>query len=296
MIEAEGIAKSYGNHQALKSLDLKIKEGSIFGLLGPNGAGKTTFIRILNQIIAPDAGQLKFRGQPLRSEHISNIGYLPEERGLYPKMKVEEQLLYLARLKGLSKADAKKCINEWLERFELEDRRNVKVEALSKGLAQKVQFIASVMHEPELLILDEPFTGFDPVNTEVIKKEILGLSERGATIIFSTHRMESVEELCQDIVLINQGDKLLEGNLASVKSKFKSGWLIVETELAWDQELGPDWQMEELKSRGLGHRYRFNIGQASKQDLLKELNPLGLISFQEEIPSLNDIFIQSTQV
>lgn len=296
MIEARGIVKNYGSHQALKGLDLKISEGSIFGLLGPNGAGKTSFIRILNQILAPDEGTIYLKGSPLKPEDIGKIGYLPEERGLYPKMKIGEQLLYLAQLKGLSKSEAQKRIKLWLDRFELWDRKDAKVESLSKGLAQKVQFIASVLHEPELLILDEPFTGFDPVNTELIKKEILGLSERGATIIFSTHRMESVEELCEDIVLINKGSKLLEGKLEQIKSQYKSGWYLAETAQAWDAAGNSHWQVENAPSAKAGKfEYRIKLAQENKEALLHSLLQANLLSFQEEIPSLNEIFIQSTQ-
>lgn len=296
MIEARGIVKNYGSHQALKGLDLNISQGSIFGLLGPNGAGKTSFIRILNQILAPDAGTVYFKGSPLMPEHIGQIGYLPEERGLYPKMKIGEQLLYLAQLKGLSKSEAQKRIKLWLDRFELWDRKDAKVESLSKGLAQKVQFIASVIHEPELLILDEPFTGFDPVNTELIKKEILGLSERGATIIFSTHRMESVEELCEDIVLINKGSKLLEGKLEQIKSHYKSGWYLAETAQAWDAAGNSHWQVEDSPSAKAGKfEYRIKLEEGDKEPLIQALLKANLLSFQEEIPSLNEIFIQSTQ-
>jgi len=294
MIEARGIAKSYNNHQALKSLDLKIEKGSIFGLLGPNGAGKTTFIRTINQIIAPDQGELFFDGEKLSGKHIGRIGYLPEERGLYPKMKIGEQLLYLAQLKGLSKAEAQKRIHYWLERFDLKDRVQAKVEELSKGLAQKVQFIASVIHEPELLILDEPFTGFDPVNTEHIKAEILRLNQEGATIIFSTHRMESVEQLCEDILLINKGEKLIHGKLHDVKNQFKEGWYRIEYNSAWQAPANTDWKVEQLPSRDGLFAYRVNLNGGPRKDLLDQLNASELISFQEEIPSLNDIFIQST--
>ncbi len=294
MIEARGIAKSYNDHQALKSLDLKIEKGSIFGLLGPNGAGKTTFIRIINQIIAPDKGELFFDGEKLSGKHIGRIGYLPEERGLYPKMKIGEQLLYLAQLKGLSKAEAQKRIHYWLERFELKDRVQAKVEELSKGLAQKVQFIASVIHEPELLILDEPFTGFDPVNTEHIKAEILRLNQEGATIIFSTHRMESVEQLCENILLINKGEKLIHGKLHDVKNQFKEGWYRIEYNSAWQAPEKSDWKVEHLPSRDGIFAYRVNLNGGPRKDLLDQLNASELISFQEEIPSLNDIFIQST--
>lgn len=292
MIEAKGIAKSYQNHQALKALDLSIPEGSIFGLLGPNGAGKTTFIRILNQIIAPDQGAIFFNGEKLKPAHISQIGYLPEERGLYPKMKIGEQLLYLAQLKGLSKSVATERIHYWLDRFELRDRSQAKIEELSKGLAQKVQFIASVIHEPQLLILDEPFTGFDPVNTEHIKNEILRLNEEGATIIFSTHRMESVEELCENIVLINQGEKLIEGKLAQVKNDFRSGYYQVISKELWHGASA--WKAESILRKDSLHQYRLNADESQVPELLDSLKSSSLVSFEVEVPSLNEIFIQST--
>lgn len=292
MIEAKGIAKSYQNHQALKALDLSISEGSIFGLLGPNGAGKTTFIRILNQIIAPDEGAIFLQGEKLQPSHIAQIGYLPEERGLYPKMKIGEQLLYLAQLKGLSKSLATKRIHFWLERFELKDRSQAKIEELSKGLAQKVQFIASVIHEPKLLILDEPFTGFDPVNTEHIKQEILRLNEEGATIIFSTHRMESVEELCENIVLINQGEKLIEGPLSKVKNDFRSGYYQVISKAAWAEASA--WSATLLKRKDSLFQYRLKAKESQVPQLLDSLKESGLVNFEVEVPSLNEIFIQST--
>ena len=292
MIEAKGIAKSYQNHQALKALDLSIPEGSIFGLLGPNGAGKTTFIRILNQIIAPDQGAIFFNGEKLKPTHISQIGYLPEERGLYPKMKIGEQLLYLAQLKGLSKSLATERIHYWLDRFELRDRSQAKIEELSKGLAQKVQFIASVIHEPQLLILDEPFTGFDPVNTEHIKNEILRLNQEGATIIFSTHRMESVEELCENIVLINQGEKLIEGKLAQVKNDFRSGNYQVISKELWQGASA--WKAESILRKDSLHQYRLKADESQVSELLDSLKSSSLVSFEVEVPSLNEIFIQST--
>lgn len=293
MIEAKGIVKKYDKHQALKGLDLSIQKGDVFGLLGPNGAGKTTFIRILNQIIAPDQGHVLFNGEALKSSHIGRIGYLPEERGLYPKMKIGEQLLYLAQLKGLTKKEAHERIQYWLQRFELRDRVNTKVEALSKGLAQKVQFIASVIHEPELLILDEPFTGFDPVNAEHIKSEILRLNQEGATIIFSTHRMESVEELCENIVLINQGEKLLEGSLTEIKSQYRSGWYKLECRQEWQPADG-NWIVESLDSKSNRHHYRIKLDSKDIPKLLDAVKGLELVNFQEETPSLNEIFIKST--
>ncbi|MGB0978422.1 MAG: ABC transporter ATP-binding protein [Croceimicrobium sp.] len=293
MIEAKGIVKKYDKHQALKGLDLSIQKGDVFGLLGPNGAGKTTFIRILNQIIAPDQGHVLFNGEALKSSHIGRIGYLPEERGLYPKMKIGEQLLYLAQLKGLTKKEAHERIQYWLQRFELKDRVNTKVEALSKGLAQKVQFIASVIHEPELLILDEPFTGFDPVNAEHIKSEILRLNQEGATIIFSTHRMESVEELCENIVLINQGEKLLEGSLAEIKSQYRSGWYKLECRQEWQPADG-NWIVESLDSKSNRYHYRIKLESKDIPKILDAVKGLELVNFQEETPSLNEIFIKST--
>jgi ABC-2 type transport system ATP-binding protein len=292
MIEAQGIRKTYGDHQALKGLDLSIPKGSIFGLLGPNGAGKTTFIRILNQILAPDEGQVLFNGEPLKAKHIGQIGYLPEERGLYPKMKVAEQLLYLAQLKGLKKDAAKNRIAFWLKRFDLTDRKNAKVEELSKGLAQKVQFIASVIHEPKLLILDEPFTGFDPINAEHIKNEILRLNQDGATIIFSTHRMESVEQLCEEIVLINEGAKLLNGRLSQIKAQHRSGWFWVETNSKWEFSIPKNWEVETIVNPN-AHQYRVHIGTSQSAELMTALMPSGIKTFMEEEPSLNEIFIKS---
>ena len=206
LFEAKNIHKQYAGHRALDGVSIQVPQGSIYGLLGPNGAGKTTFIRIINQITAPDSGNITFNGESLQQNHITQIGYLPEERGLYKKMKVGEQALYLAQLKGLSKKEAQEKLNYWFQKLEITSWWDKKVEELSKGMAQKVQFITTVLHEPQLLIFDEPFSGFDPVNTELIKKEILALKEQGATIIFSTHRMESVEELCDHIALINQGN------------------------------------------------------------------------------------------
>lgn len=293
MIKAEGIAKYYGDHCALKDFNLEIKEGAVFGLLGPNGAGKTSFIRILNQITAPDEGQILFNGEKLQAKHIQSIGYLPEERGLYPKMKVGEQLVYLARLKGLSKSDATQRVKDWLERFNLMDRVQKPVEELSKGLAQKVQFIASVIHEPKLIILDEPFTGFDPINTEQIKSEILRLSAEGATLIFSTHRMESVEELCEEIVLINKGQKVLDGSLDAIKRQYRSGNFLAKTEKSIGDKAGLNILHHE-KVHGL-ESYRFAAEGHSKEELIKALLPFGLNSFEEEEALLHDIFLKVAQ-
>lgn len=222
MLSIQHIVKDYAEHRALDDVSLEIPKGKIFGLLGPNGAGKTSLIRIINQITAPDSGQILFQGEPLQAKHVSQIGYLPEERGLYKKMKIGEQILYLAQLKGLSKTEALHKIKYWFEKLAIESWWDKKVEDLSKGMQQKVQFVATVLHEPELLILDEPFSGFDPVNASIIKEEILALNKAGATIIFSTHRMESVEELCDNIALINKSKKILDGSVKAIKNQFRS--------------------------------------------------------------------------
>src|SRR6187401_712979 len=213
ILTIENIVKQYAGHRALDDVSMNIPQGSVFGLLGPNGAGKTSLIRIVTQITAPDSGRLLFKGSPLNSEHIRHMGYLPEERGLYKKMEVGEQALYLGQLKGLSRAEAMKRLKYWFEKFEMQSWWEKKIEELSKGMQQKVQFITTILHEPDFLILDEPFTGFDPINAELVKNELLALSRKGATIVLSTHRMESVEELCSHISLINQGKKILEGSV-----------------------------------------------------------------------------------
>jgi ABC-2 type transport system ATP-binding protein len=215
LLEINNVVKKYQNHTALNNVSLKIPKGSVFGLLGPNGAGKTSLIRIINQITMPDAGSVFLDGEQLAPKHIEQIGYLPEERGLYKSMKVGEQALYLAQLKGLSKTEAKKRLKYWFEKFEISAWWNKKIAELSKGMAQKVQFIVTVLHQPKLLIFDEPFSGFDPINAQLIAKEILQLRDEGATIIFSTHRMESVEEMCDEIALINKSNKILDGKLTS---------------------------------------------------------------------------------
>ena len=220
IIKANKVVKRYSKHTALNKVCVKIPKGSIYGLLGPNGAGKTTLIRLINQISKPDEGEILFFNKPLTEEHISKIGYLPEERGLYKKMKIGEQAMYLAQLKGMSKTEAKEKLTEWFDKFDILDWWDSKVEDLSKGMAQKVQFIVTVVHEPELLILDEPFSGFDPINTELIKQEILELKKKGTTIIFSTHNMQSVEEICDHITLINQSEILIDGPVDVIKKQF----------------------------------------------------------------------------
>ena len=228
MLEVKDIVKQYAKHRALDHVSFEIHEGSIFGLLGPNGAGKTSLIRIINQITAPDSGEIFLKGESLSPRHISKIGYLPEERGLYKKMMIGEQLLYLAQLKGLSKNDAIARIKIWFEKMDMQSWWDKKVEDLSKGMQQKVQFVATVIHEPELIILDEPFSGFDPVNVDIIKNEIIELNRKGATIIFSTHRMESVEELCDSIVLIDKSKKILDGKVSEIKNRFRNNNYIIK--------------------------------------------------------------------
>lgn len=300
LLEAVNVNKSYDGHRALTDLNLAIPEGSIFGLLGPNGAGKTSFIRIINQITAPDSGQLLLNGKPMKSADIARIGYLPEERGLYKKMTVGEQTLYLSKLKGLSGSEAKAKLKEWFERFEIESWWNKKIEELSKGMAQKVQFIVTVLHKPDLLIFDEPFTGFDPINTELIKSEIRRLNKEGATIIFSTHRMESVEEICDHIALINRSKKILEGPLKQVRNDFRTNTFKVAYVGDSDQvtsvikenfELVDDhnWQDHREATVKLPENTKPNA-------LLEALLPIAVIDhFEEVIPSVNDIFIRMVQ-
>ena len=288
LFEANNIHKQYAVHKALDGVSIQVPEGSIYGLLGPNGAGKTTFIRIINQITAPDSGNITFNGESLQQKHIVQIGYLPEERGLYKKMKVGEQALYLAQLKGLSKKEAKTKLRNWFQKLEITSWWDKKVEELSKGMAQKVQFITTVLHEPKLLIFDEPFSGFDPVNAEIIKKEILALKEQGATIIFSTHRMESVEELCDHIALINQGKCILQGSVDEVKSAYRSHTY----QLQFEGELKDVNDFEIISQKENSAVFKALNGNDSNHLLQQLLPQVKVISFQEQLPSINDIFIQ----
>ena len=303
LLSIDSVSKHYGNFTALNNVSLNVKEGSIFGLLGPNGAGKTTLIRIINQITRPDEGKILFNNEPLNINHIRDIGYLPEERGLYPKMNIGDQAVYLAQLKGLQRDTAKSELKKWFDKFGIEDWWNRKVTELSKGMAQKVQFIVTVLHKPKLLIFDEPFSGFDPINANIIKDEILDLRNKGATIIFSTHRMESVEELCEDIALINKSNKILDGNLDEIKTKFKSN--IYEVGVSANN---PDLLYKELEKifktlkpsfKTIGENLKLNVKLNSKQnsdELLKILNQNAkVIHFKEVIPSANEIFINSVK-
>ena len=297
ILQAINVRKAYAAHVALDDVSLDIPERSIFGLLGPNGAGKTSLIRIITQITGADEGEIRVRGQKLHPGHIAEIGYLPEERGLYKKMKVGEQLLYLARLKGLTRTDATQRIKNWLERLDIKAWSDKNGEDLSKGMQQKVQFIATVLHEPSIIILDEPFSGFDPINANLIKDEILKLRDNGATIIFSTHRMESVEELCDNIALINRSKKVLDGSVRDIKNTFKTQTYVVEGK-GKPIVLHPDFEVLEHHERENGHFYdliRLHEGTTSNDLLRYLIGTVDVHAFRELIPSINDIFIRRVQ-
>ena len=289
---AEDIVKQYGDYTALNQVNLEIPKGSIFGLLGPNGAGKTTLMRIINQIIAPDSGTLIFDGKPLKRADISQIGYLPEERGLYKKMKVGEQTLYLAKLKGMPHNEALEKLKFWFQKLDILHWWNKKVEELSKGMAQKIQFVVTVIHEPKLLIFDEPFSGFDPINVAIIRDEILELKKGGTTIIFSTHRMESVEEICDNIALINNGETILEGAIGKIKNDFRSNIFSVKINT---ENLTLSEQFQIISNTD--NNYQIQISQdATSNQLLNALIEKGeIISFQEKIPTMEDIFIKAVK-
>jgi ABC-2 type transport system ATP-binding protein len=292
-LEIQHVTKQYSNHLALDSVSLSIERNSIYGLLGPNGAGKTTLIRIINQITAPDEGVIFLEGKPLRSSDIRRIGYLPEERGLYKKMKVGEQVLYLAQLKGLSKAEATQRLKKWFDRLDMQSWWDKKVEELSKGMQQKVQFIITVMHEPELLIFDEPFSGFDPVNADIMKREMVRLRDAGATIIFSTHNMESVEELCDTITLINRSKVVLQGNVNQIRQQFRTHiyHIVLEGTI---ENIVPTEYFRILDQTIINQHTSLRIEtiDSTANEVIASLLPhYTLLSFEEEIPSMNDIFI-----
>jgi len=296
LLKAQNIEKKFVNHLALDNVNVTIPENSIYGLLGPNGAGKTTLIRIINRITAPDKGEVLLKGRPLKPEDVNIIGYLPEERGLYKKMKVGEQALYLAQLKGLSKRDALKKLKYWFEKFEIQAWWDKKVEELSKGMAQKVQFITTILHEPELLIFDEPFSGFDPINANMLKEEILELKKKGATIIFSTHNMGSVEELCDHITLINKSKNILEGQIDDIREKYKSN--IYEISFNGEVEklektLNKNYELvDKTKINGHNAVQVKLLHETNENELLSLIIPsVEIISFNEIIPNMNDIFI-----
>ncbi len=295
MISIRNIVKQYADHKALDNVSIEVEKGTVFGLLGPNGAGKTSLIRIINQITAPDSGEILLNGQKLNKNHIEQIGYLPEERGLYKKMEIGEQILYLAQLKGLSMAEAKTRARYWFKKLEIQDWWNKKIEELSKGMQQKAQFVATVIHNPDLLILDEPFSGFDPVNAEIIKNEILELNRNGATVIFSTHRMESVEELCHSIALLNKSKKILDGKVKNIRNAYRNGTYNIEYEgnkLNADARL-PFKILSESEADGT-HQMTINIVDGTKvNDVLQYILPLvSITKLEEKIPTMNEIFIQ----
>jgi len=296
-LKARGVYKKFINQYALNNVDLTVPENSIHGLLGPNGAGKTTLIRIINRITAPDEGEVLLKGKKLKMEDVFRIGYLPEERGLYKKMKVGEQSMYLAQLKGMKKRDAQEKLKYWFEKFEIQPWWNKKVEELSKGMQQKIQFITTIVHEPELIIFDEPFSGFDPINANLLKQEVLKLKEKGTTIIFSTHNMESVEELCDHITLINRANSILEGSIDTIKNEYKSN--IYEIEFNGNSEkikqsLNDHYEILEEKPKHGNNTLRVKLlHQTNENELLSLIIPSAeIISFKEIIPSMNDVFIK----
>lgn len=301
ILQVQNVSKSYTNHKALDDVSLAVPQGTVYGLLGPNGAGKTTLIRIINHITAPDSGQVIFDGKPLREDDVARIGYLPEERGLYKKMKVGDQALFFAKLKGLKAVDAARELRQWFDRLEISDWWDKKVEELSKGMAQKVQFIVTVLHRPKLLIFDEPFSGFDPINADILTREILRLNrEEGSTVIFSTHNMESVEALCENITLINRSRNILSGNVAEIRSRLGAGRYTVSF------EGDPDALFAALGDRVLASsvtkehgllkaslRLRPDIDRREVISLANEA--VDLVTFDRALPSMNDIFIRTVE-
>ena len=295
MIEVQHVSKHYRAHTALDDVSLTIERGRVFGLLGPNGAGKTTLIRMINNIIKPDSGTILFDGKPLSASDVARIGYLPEERGLYRKMKVGEQAIYLARLKGLSSSEAKRRLESWFEKFGIMPWWDKRVEELSKGMQQKVQFVCTVLHEPELLIFDEPFSGFDPVNAELLKSEIIALRERGSTLIFSTHNMQSVEELCDDIALINQSHLVLSGSVTEVRARYRLPY--------YRMTLAGEWIIDDcgalpIEEHRIEHNQTYLRLKIDDEQGLRDL--LGLIPMdypivrlEHEEPTMNEIFIKT---
>ena len=301
LLVVDKVSKSYGDFQALNNVSIEVEKGSIFGLLGPNGAGKTTLIRIINQITMPDTGKIFLDGDALRPDHIQNIGYLPEERGLYKTMKVGEQAMYLAQLKGLTKTEAKDRLNYWFDRLDIGNWWDKKIQELSKGMAQKIQFVVTVLHQPKLLIFDEPFSGFDPINANLIKDEILQLRDEGATIIFSTHRMESVEEMCDHIALIHKSNKILDGKLIDIKREYRSN--MYEIGLLTDK---PDLVSLSIKEKfetfpasfkSINNELQYKVRlpeNISTNEFVSYLTSQGqLTHFVEVIPSTSDIFIET---
>lgn len=299
ILETRDVVKQYGNYRALDHVSIKVPEGKVFGLLGPNGAGKTTLIRIINQITAPDQGEVLFQGEKLRQKHIFQTGYLPEERGLYRNMEVGEQAVYLAQLKGLSKQEATRRLHQWFEKFGIDSWWNRKVTELSKGMQQKIQFVVTVLHEPKLLIFDEPFSGFDPINAQLLKDEMMALRDRGASIIFSTHNMSSVEEVCDEIALINKSRLVLDGKVEDIRRRFSDNvyQVLLKSDEASILRLSDKFDVLEKQERDTPGMYdlkiRFGEGYANANQALSELMNCGEVKeFSEKLPTMNDIFIQ----
>lgn len=294
LLSLQHIQKRYGNYQASNNISFDIPRGKIFGMLGPNGAGKTTLIRMITRILYPDSGTILFNGEPLVERHTELTGYMPEERGLYKKMKVGEQLIYLARLKGLNNIEAKTAVNQWLEKFDISSWYNKSIEELSKGMSQKVQFIGTVIHNPDLLILDEPFSGLDPINSKLIEEEIRQLSKQGKTIIFSTHRMEQVEEICDDIVLINKGSTILQGSVKELKHRFKEN----KFRISYTGHINEN-TLEGLQvvHKGEGELTVQFASEHKGNELLKLFveNKVEVTSFNEVLPTISEIFIRQVQ-
>ena len=300
LLQAKGLTRRYKDKVALNNFSINIPHGSIYGLLGPNGAGKSTFIRIVNQITAPDSGTILLNGEPLTNKTIGQVGYMPEERGLYKNMKVGEQALYFAKLKGLSTAEAKKRTEYWFEKLDMMSWWNKKLSELSKGMGQKVQFVITVIHNPSLLIFDEPFSGFDPVNAQIIANEILELRDKGTTIIFSTHRMESVEEMCDHVANNNQSNKVLDGTIEEVRNQFKTGKFQIQlNEIPADdlQNLANQFDISDVQT--INQRTEFNLlynKDIPTNQILQQLMQIGQVhQFKEIIPSMNDVFLEAVK-
>jgi len=295
LLSVRGVSKQFAEHKALENVSIEVPRGRIFGLLGPNGAGKTTLIRIINHITLPDTGEVWFDGKPLSQEDVAQIGYLPEERGLYRKMKVGEQALYLAQLKGLSRHEAQKRLEVWFEKFQIMPWWNKKLEELSKGMQQKIQFIITVLHEPKLLIFDEPFSGFDPLNAELLKREMLQLRDRGATIIFSTHNMASVEEVCDDIALIHRSQVRLQGNVQDIREQNRTGEFSLTTTSGQLTEQPDQFVILEQRQQGALTTYRLKKQESlSNSALVQRLaNEVEIRRFSEILPTMNDIFLRT---
>jgi len=294
LLEVENLVKQFSGHLALDGVSLIVPENTVYGLLGPNGAGKTTLIRIINCITAPDSGEVRLNGKRLTPADVELIGYMPEERGLYKKMKVGEQALYLAQLKGMTKSDAQKALKYWFEKFEIQSWWNKKVEELSKGMAQKVQFITTIIHDPKLLIFDEPFSGFDPVNTDLMKREILNLRDKGATIIFSTHNMESVEELCENISLVDQAKIVLQGNVKQIRASHYTDTFLVHTSKTFTEN-GFEILSQTVKKGIIESKIKKQHTDTNNKFLSELIKQTEIHSFEELIPSMNDIFIDTVK-